>query len=100
MSIQKTLLQTGLPVAYGFFREKQDPPYLCYMGNGQEQLLADNRRYHHKSLFRIEYYFRRKDETAEENIENALDTNGYRFEKSEDIYISGEKMFVIYYYVR
>lgn len=100
MTIYEVLQSTKLPCAYSHFRNDQDqtPPYIVYIGNGQDQFKADDTRYYHNNLYQIEYYFTQKDESNESAIEQALLENGYLFDKSEDVYIESEDVFVIYYY--
>jgi hypothetical protein len=95
----EVLQETGLPVAYSHFDKPQKPPFMVYMANGQDQFRADNEPYLVANTYRAEYYFRTKNETEEAAIEKTLTDNGYLYEKSEDIYIDSEKMFVVYYYV-
>lgn len=98
--IQETLQKTGLPCAYSHFRKKQAPPFLVYMGQGQYTLSADNTFHYKENLFRVEYYYTKKDELIEEAIENILLEDGFLYEKSDDEYIDNEDIFVIYYYCR
>lgn len=92
------LLQTlGKPVAYGYHSNPQPLPYFCIMGAGQGQFEADNTYYTRKDHWQIEYYFTSKDPTFEATIENLLLNNGYKYSKSEDVYIENEDVFVIYY---
>lgn len=99
MSIFQTLQSTGLPCAYSHFRTSQEPPYLVYIGNGQDVFEADNTHYWKQNTYQAEYYFTTKSESNEASIENALLSAGYLYEKSEDIYIQDEDVFVIYYYI-
>ena len=99
MSIYQTLQTTGLPCAYSHFRTAQDPPYIVYIGNGQDVFEADNTHYYKENNYQVEYYFTTKNESNEASIENALLEAGYLYEKSEDIYIEDQGVFVIYYYV-
>lgn len=99
MSIYQTLQSTGLPCAYSHFKTDQAPPYIVYIGNGQNVMDADNTHYWRENLYQIEYYFTTKSETNEATIETALLNAGYRYEKSEDIFIEDEGVFVIYYTV-
>ena len=99
MSIYLTLQGTGLPCAYSHFRTKQDPPYIVYIGNGQNQFRADDTRYWHENNYQVEYYFTTKNEANEATIEEKLLEGGYLFEKSEDVYIEEQNVFVIYYYI-
>jgi len=99
MSIFNTLKSTGLPCAYSHFKKPQKPPFVVYIGNGQETDAADNTWYHRQNSYQIEYYYTEKNEANETAIENALLSAGYQYEKSEDAYIEDQGLFVIYYYV-
>ena len=99
MSIYETLQSTGLPCAYSHFKTPQQPPYIVYIGNGQNDLNADNTRYWRQNTYQVEYYFTAKDEQAETAIEDALLDSGFVYDKSEDVYIEDQGVFVIYYYV-
>jgi hypothetical protein len=99
MTIFQTLQSTGLPCAYSHFKKKQSPPYIVYIGNGQNTFQADDTHYWKQNTYQVEYYFTTKNEQNEEAIETALLDNGFLYEKSEDIYIEEEEVFVIYYYI-
>ena len=99
MTIYQTLQSTGLPCAYSHFKTKQSPPYIVYIGSGQDFMDADNTHYWKQNSYQIEYYFTTKNEANEEAIESALLDNGYLYEKSEDVYIEDQGVFLIYYYV-
>lgn len=97
--------QTGLkiPVAYSHFKDKKTapkaPPYVVYLGNGQETFEADNTHYHRRNTYQVEYYFTEKDESQETAIEELLLANGFLYDKSEDVFIEDEGVFVIYYQI-
>lgn len=99
MTIFQTLQSTGLPCAYSHFKEAQSPPYIVYIGNGQETFQADNTHYWKQNTYQVEYYFTTKNESNESAIEDALLGSGYLYDKSEDVYIEDEGVFVIYYYI-
>ena len=99
MSIYSTLQSTGLPCAYSHFKTTQTPPYIVYIGNGQDVLNADNTHYWRRNTYQVEYYFTTKNESNEAAIEDALLDNGFIYEKSEDVYIEDQDVFVIYYYI-
>ena len=99
MSIYQILQSTDLPCAYSHFKTPQSPPYLVYSGNGQDTLDADNTHYWRNNRYQVEYYFTDKNEQNEAAIENALLGNGFLYDKSEDVYIEAEGVFVIYYYI-
>lgn len=93
----EALKRTGLPVAYYRFKTAQKPPFIVYMGNGQNTFSADNTFYWSENEYQIEYYFTEKNEDDEAAIEAALLGAGYQYIKSEDVYIQSEDVFVIYY---
>ena len=101
MSIFSTLQTLNIPCAYSHFRNDTavTPPYIVYVGSGQDTFEADNTIYYKNNTYRIEYYFTTKDEAKEEAIESALLANGYIYEKSDDAWIESEGVFVIYYFV-
>lgn len=98
MSIYSTLQSTGLPCAYSHFKKDQTPPYIVYVGNGQDNLDADNTHYWRNNRYQVEYYFTVKNESNESSIEDALLDAGFLYEKSEDIYLEDQGVFLIYYY--
>lgn len=97
MAIFETMKKTGLPCAYSHFKKKQDPPFLVYLGAGQDTFSADDTFRWTKNRYTIEYYFTTKNEQAETSIEETLLADGFRYFKSEDTYIEDEEIFVIYY---
>lgn len=99
MTIFEILQSVGLPCSYSHFRKDQAPPYIVYIGDGQDQFDADNTHYWRDNRYQIEYYFTKKNEEVETEIENKLLENGYLYDKSEDVYIESEDVFVIYYYI-
>ena len=103
MTIYQTLKSTGLPCVFSHFRETDDaptsPPYICYIGSGQDTDAADNTYRWRNNRFQIEYYFTEKSQANEAAIEDALLGQGFNYTKSEDVYIEEEGVFVIYYQV-
>ncbi len=97
--IYATLQKTKLPCAYSHFVEKVDLPYIVYIGSGQDTFGADNTWAYRNNKYQVEYYFREKNEATETAIEDILLADGYNYEKSEDVYIDDEGIFVIYYYI-
>ena len=99
MSIFEVLQSTGLPCAYSHFKTAQEPPYIVYIGRGQDVLEADNTHYWRENKYQVEYYYKTKNEQNETDIESALLNAGFVYEKSEDVFIEDENVNVIYYYV-
>lgn len=98
-AIYSALQATHLPCAYSHFKTKQTPPYIVYIGSGQNIFRADDTHYWSENTYQVEYYYTEKDESAEADIEDTLLDNGFNFEKSEDIFLEDQNVFVIYYYV-
>lgn len=99
MSIYSVLQGTHLPCVYSHFKTDQTPPYIVYIGSGQNTSDADNTHYWRENTYQVEYYFTTKDESNETAIEDALLGAGYLYTKSEDVFIEDEGVFVIYYQV-
>ena len=99
MTIYQVLQSTDLPCAYSHFKKPVEPPYIVYIGDGQDTMDADNTHYWRDNRYQIEYYFTIKNETNETAIEDALLEAGYIYTKSEDVFIEEEGVFVIYYSV-
>lgn len=99
MSIYATLKKLGIPVRYSHFEEEQNAPFLVYIGDGQAGFLADDQVYESNNQYQVELYFKKKNEKLEKELERLLATDGYIFEKSEDIYIKSEGLYVIYYHI-
>ena len=101
MTIFQVLQTLNIPCAYSAFKGDTsiEPPYIVYLGYGQDTFKADNTIYHKQNTYRIEYYFTEKNEANEDDIENALLSNGYIYEKSEDVDIETEGVYVIYYFI-
>lgn len=97
--ILETLKKTGIPTRYSHFKNEQKPPYITYIGDGQDQIYADDKGYYSKNKYQVEFYFKNKNEELESVIEKILIDDGYTYEKSEDVFIESEGLFVIYYKV-
>ena len=98
-SIVTTLQGLDIPVAYSHFKTAVNPPFLVYLGNGQNTLDADSTHYWRQNTYQLEFYFEKKDEAQETSIEDALLADGWLYDKSEDVFIESEGLFVIYYSV-
>ena len=99
MTLKQVFSQLNIPFAYMKFQKPQTPPYVIYLGDGQDTFGADNTWYHRQNRYQVEYYFTQKNEATETTIENALLANGFNYTKSEDVFIEDEGVFVIYYTV-
>lgn len=97
--IYSTLKDVGLPVFYGLAKAMTSPPYIIYLGNGQDAFEADSTYYTIENRYQIEYYYKDKNDDIEAQIESALMAAGYMYEKSEDVYVEDLECFLIYYHV-
>lgn len=98
-TIYEVLQSTGLPCVFSHFKEPVKPPYLAYIGDGQDTASADDTYYWRENRYQIEYYFTKKSEADEAVIEDKLLANGFYYTKSPDTYIESEGVWVIYYNV-
>lgn len=96
-TLAKLKRQLGIPSAYGRFMKKQKPPYLIYFGAGEEILPADDTIYWKDQEYQLQYYFKEKDKAKEDAIEQILLEDGFLYDKSSDVYIESEDLWVIYY---
>lgn len=92
--LHELLKSTGFPVAYGYFSEKQQFPYILYRVTYSNNFGADNRVYQKNSHIQVELYTKLKDQHAEGKTEQAL--SSLFWEKSEE-YIDSEKCYQILY---
>lgn len=99
MAIIDLLTELGIPAAYGKFDKPQPAPFAVYLGAGQERFFGDNTIVAKANDYTIEYYFTKKDAAKEDELETALLDNDFIYEKSEDVYIDDDDIFVIYYTV-
>lgn len=99
MTLKQIFTQLNIPFAYSHFKKPMKPPYVVYMGNGQNTFGGDNTWYYRHNAYQIEYYFDLKNEETEAAIEDALLSNGFNYQKSDDVFIEDENVFVIYYTV-
>ena len=93
VSIMKEI---NLPFAYDHFAEGEavDPPFICYLLPGSDNISADGRVYHKISEVHIELYTDKKDLSVERKVEAVLDQHGIFYEKSE-VWIESEKLYEV-----
>ena len=99
MKIIDLLKGLGIPATYMRFTQKQRPPYAVYYGDGQDKMIADDVPYVKRENYTVEYYFAEKSAAKEAQLEEEFTAQGFAYDKSEDVYISDEKINVIYYTV-
>lgn len=97
--LYKMLKTLDMPVAYFRFNESQPLPFLVYLQTGTNTFLADESVYTKDKTFAIEYYFAVKDEKKEEQLEKLLTKTNIKWERTEDVYIPSENIFMTTYYI-
>ena len=82
----------NVPYAYYQFPETgQQPPFICWMLDGIDDLYADDVNFQTIAVLSIEYYSDEKDFQNELSIEAYLTGHGYSYGK-EETYIDSERM--------
>lgn len=84
--------EVGLPYAYYQFPETgQQPPFICWMLDGIDDLYADNINYQRIVVLAVELYTDEKDFEKEAAVEAVLAAHGLSYSKAEQ-YIDSERM--------
>ena len=101
MSFYETMQEFGLPIFYAKAKNEEDitPPFLVYLEDAPEVFYADNKRYYKSGVYSLELYFKDKDKDLEDRLEKFLESKGYDFTISEDIFLEEEDILVKYYEV-
>lgn len=99
VELKKLLDETGYPVTYSHFNEAQTTPFICYIVDGTQNFMADNKVHHKITDVSIELYTKKKDLVSESKIENLLDAQSIPYD-STDVYIESENLYQKNYKVR
>lgn len=84
--------EVGLPYAYYQFPETgQQPPFICWMLDGIDDLYADNINYQRIAVLAVELYTDEKDFEKEAAVEAVFAAHGLSYGKAEQ-YIDSEHM--------
>lgn len=94
------LKATGFPVAYSHFKSEVTPPYIVYLGAGNDDLMADNRNYVEIQNIQIELYTDKKDLHAEATLQNKFKELQIPYQKNPDIWIESEGVLQIVYEIQ
>lgn len=89
--------EVGLPYAYYQFPETgQQPPFICWMLDGIDDLHADNINYQRIVVLAVELYTDEKDFEKEASVEAVFAAHGLSYGMAEQ-YIDSEHMHVTIY---
>ena len=96
--IATMLSAVGVPFAYHHFEEGsgQQPPFITFYYEGENDLKADNINYQLVRPLTIELYTNNKDFVLEAAVEAVLTANGLAYSRSET-YIDSERMYMVTY---
>ena len=96
--IATMLSAVGCPFAYHHFEEGsgQQPPFITFYYEGENDLKADNINYQLVRPLTIELYTNNKDFVLEAAVEAVLTANGLAYSRSET-YIDSERMYMVTY---
>lgn len=90
------LNSSGIPFAYQVWRSPPKLPWGVFRVGEINEFYADGVLYYAVRGYQIELYTAKKDQSAEEMLENALTAAGISFGRSED-YIESERLYQIIY---
>lgn len=86
-------LEVLYPTRYSHFTSKQEPPFICYLDNGEDNFHADNVVLVEGTLINVELYTQQKDLTAEKNLKELFKLHELSYAKSPTIFIESEGIF-------
>lgn len=89
--IKALLEESGLPVAYRYYRRPPPLPYLVWLEDSTDNFYADGLVYKKVRHIRVELYTDQKDPAAETRLENAL--AGLPWQKTGEELIESEDFF-------
>ena len=97
--ISQMISAVGIPYAYHHFEEGsgQQPPFITFYYDGENDLKADNINYQTIRPLTIELYTDNKDFVLEAAVESVLTANGLTFSRTE-VFIDSEQMYMVTYY--
>lgn len=98
-NLYAALTATGFPVAFHHFDTKAPPksvPYICYMTEGDDSILADDTMYHTKIPVRIELYSKKPDFEAQAAVAEQLKKLGLIYSKDQG-FIEKEQIYMTVY---
>lgn len=97
----KMLLESAIgsgKVAYRSFPTGKAPklPFICYLVDGTDNFVADNKVYKKITVVNVELYTAIKDIASENAVENVFDNASIVWDKTEE-YIDTEQVYEIVY---
>jgi len=88
----------GFKYAYGLFKNPVEPPYLASRCRATNNFKADNITYSKDMPIQLDYVFVDKNPSEQAKIEDII-LAGVAWDKSEEVYITNEKVWQVSYYI-
>lgn len=89
--------EQGFKYAYGVFKKPTDPPHLIAIFRDTDNFMADNIVYVKDNPIQLEYTYIDKDITEQNKIEDIILAD-IAWEKTEEVYLSGEEVWQVSYF--
>lgn len=87
----------GFQYAYGVFKTPTKPPHLIAICRDTDNFMADNVVYSKDTPIQLDYTYIDKDLTEQNKIEDNI-LSDIAWEKSEEVYLSDEKVWQVSYF--
>lgn len=93
--VKSMIDEVGIPAAYHHFDEStgQQPPFICFLYPGDNDMKADNINYVGINQLAIELYTDEPDFDLEDAVKAVLTDHGLAFARNQE-YIDSEKMWM------
>lgn len=89
--------EQGFKYAYGVFKNPTEPPHLCVRSMDSDNFLADDIVYKKKTPIQMDYTFTDKNIEEQNKIEDII-LGDIPWEKSNEVYLSSEKVWQVSYF--
>lgn len=95
--LKQRSIDAGFKYAYGAFKEPTEPPHLVAITRDTDNFMADNKVYSKKTPIQLDYTYINKDIEMQNKIENEI-LSDVAWNKSEETYLSEEKIWQVSYF--
>lgn len=90
-------IQQGFKYAYGLFKTTTEPPHLVAITRDTNNFMADNVVYVKDTPIQLDYTYIDKDISEQNKIEDNI-LGDVAWEKTEEVYLSDEKVWQVSYF--
>lgn len=92
-------LDNIFPTAYNSFFSEQEPPFICYLDEGENVLHGDNKVTETATIVRVELYTSEKNKDAENTLKEFFNNNEIPYTKDATLFVESEGVFLCSYTV-